>query len=192
MDVRPLAAIRRLAAPAVNALAGVAEIVLAFGATMTKPTKEPAFYLVKSEPSVYSFDDLLRDGSTVWDGVRNYEARNTLRAMNEGDLCLFYHSNEGKEIVGIARVIRAAYQDPTTAEDWSAIDVAPEKKLQKPVTLAQAKSHPILSQMALVRRSRISVSAVSPEQFAAVVGLSGTPVASPRTKALRRSPGLEK
>jgi predicted RNA-binding protein with PUA-like domain len=135
-----------------------------------------ATFLVKSEPSVYSFDALVRDGSTVWDGVRNYEARNTLRAMKKGDLLLFYHSNEGKEIVGLARVARTAYQDPKTADDWSAIDVAPLKKLKKPVTLAQAKAHPVLSKMALVKRSRISVTPVTDQELAAVLALAETKV----------------
>jgi predicted RNA-binding protein with PUA-like domain len=131
-------------------------------------------FLVKSEPSVYSFDDLVRDGSTVWDGVRNYEARNTLRAMAKGDLLLFYHSNEGKEIVGLAVVARTAYQDPKTEDDWSAIDVAPLEKLKKPVTLAQVKAHPVLSKMALVKRSRISVVAVTDEELALVLKLAAT------------------
>lgn len=131
-------------------------------------------FLVKSEPSVYSFDDLVRDGSTVWDGVRNYEARNTLRAMLKGDLLLFYHSNEGKEIVGLGRVARTAYQDPKTDDDWSAIDVAHVKKLKKPVSLAQCKAHPVLSKMALVKRSRISVVPVTDAELAVILELAET------------------
>ena len=141
---------------------------------MAKATPKRATFLIKSEPSVYSFDDLLRDGSTVWDGVRNYEARNNLRAMTKGDLLLFYHSNEGKEIVGLARVARTAYQDPRTDDDWSAIDVEPVKKLKVPITLAAAKAHPVLSKMALVKKSRISVSAVTPEELGLVLALSKT------------------
>jgi predicted RNA-binding protein with PUA-like domain len=137
-------------------------------------SKGRATFLVKSEPSVYAFDELLRDGSTVWDGVRNYEARNTLRAMKRGDLLLYYHSNEGKEIVGLARVARTAYQDPKTEEDWSAVDVAPLKRLEKPVTLAQVKAHPLLSTMALVKRSRISVVPVTPAELAVVLALAET------------------
>lgn len=133
-----------------------------------------AFFLIKSEPSVYSFDQLLEDKRTVWDGIRNFEARNTLRAMKKGDYCLFYHSNIGKEIVGVARVVRTAYQDPKTDEDWSAVDVEPVKKLKKPVTLAQAKAHPILSKMGLVKRSRISVTPVTQDELAAVLVLSAT------------------
>jgi len=141
---------------------------------MAKATPKRATFLIKSEPSVYSFDDLLRDGSTVWDGVRNYEARNNLRAMTKGDLLLFYHSNEGKEIVGLARVARTAYQDPKTDDDWSAIDVEPVQKLKVPITLAAAKAHPVLSKMALVKKSRISVSAVTPEELGLVLALSKT------------------
>jgi predicted RNA-binding protein with PUA-like domain len=133
-----------------------------------------ATFLIKSEPSVYSFEQLVADGSTVWDGVRNYEARNHLRTMNKGDLCLFYHSNEGKEIVGIARVRTPAYQDPKTDEDWSAVDVEPVKALVKPVTLAQIKEHEVLVNMALVKRSRISVVPVTKEEFALVLGLAKT------------------
>ena len=130
--------------------------------------------MVKSEPSVYPFDQLLKDKKTRWDGVRNYEARNTLRAMNKGDLLLYYHSNEGKEIVGIAKVARTAYQDPTTEEDWSAIDVAPVKKLKKSITLAEVKAHPVLSKMLLVKRSRISVVAVTVEEALVVLVLTKT------------------
>ena len=131
-------------------------------------------WLVKSEPSVYAFEQLLEDRRTAWDGVRNYEARNNLRAMKKGDLCLFYHSNEGKEIVGIAKVARTAYQDPKTDDDWSAVDVVPVKKLRKPVTLAQIKAHPKLSKMALVKRSRISVVPVTEAELAHVLALSET------------------
>jgi predicted RNA-binding protein with PUA-like domain len=141
---------------------------------MAKATAKRATFLIKSEPSVYSFDDLLRDGSTGWDGVRNYEARNNLRAMKNGDLLLYYHSNEGKEIVGLARVARSAYQDPKTDDDWSAVDVEPVKKLKVPITLAAAKAHPVLSKMALVKRSRISVTPVTPEELALVLALSNT------------------
>ena len=133
-----------------------------------------ATFLIKSEPSVYSFDQLLADGVTTWDGVRNYEARNNLRAMKKGDLLLFYHSNEGKELVGLARVKRTAYQDPKTEDDWSAIDVVPVKKLKKPVTLAQVKAHPELSKMALVKKSRISVVPVTDDELALILGLART------------------
>jgi predicted RNA-binding protein with PUA-like domain len=131
-------------------------------------------WLVKSEPSVYAFDQLLADRRTVWDGVRNYEARNNLRAMKRGDLLLFYHSNEGKEIVGLAKVAKAAYQDPKTDEDWSAVDVAPVKRLAVPVTLARIKAHPRLSKMALVKRSRISVVPVTDAELRDVLALGET------------------
>ncbi len=133
-----------------------------------------ATFLIKSEPSVYSFDQLAEDGVTTWDGVRNYEARNNLRAMKKGDLLLFYHSNEGKELVGLARVKRTAYQDPKTEDDWSAVDVVPVKKLKKPVTLAQVKAHPQLSKMALVKKSRISVVPVTEEELALILELAQT------------------
>jgi predicted RNA-binding protein with PUA-like domain len=131
-------------------------------------------WLVKSEPSVYAFERLLEDKKTAWDGVRNYEARNNLRAMKKGDVLLYYHSNEGKEIVGLAKVARTAYQDPKTEEDWSAVDVAPVKKLRRPVTLAQIKAHPKLSKMALVKKSRISVVPVTEEELALVLQLAET------------------
>ena len=133
-----------------------------------------ATFLIKSEPSVYSFDQLVEDGVTTWDGVRNYEARNNLRAMKKGDLLLFYHSNEGKEMVGLARVKRAAYQDPKTDDDWSAVDVVPVKRLKRPVTLAQVKAHPELSRMALVKRSRISVVPVTDEELSLVLAVAQT------------------
>jgi len=138
------------------------------------PAKSSGIFLVKSEPFVYPFDQLLADKRTSWDGVRNFEARNTLRAMKKGDTLLFYHSNEGKEIVGIARVTKEAYQDPTTDGDWSAVEIAPVKKLAKPVSLATIKAHPMLSKMALVKRSRISVVPVTTAELAAVLKLAGT------------------
>jgi predicted RNA-binding protein with PUA-like domain len=135
-----------------------------------------ATFLIKSEPSVYSFDQLLSDKTTVWDGVRNYEARNNLRAMKKGDTLLYYHSNEGKEIVGVARVAKSAFQDPKTEDDWSAIEVAPIKKLAVPVTLAHAKAHPLLSKMALVKKSRISVVPVTEAELLAVLALAQTKI----------------
>jgi predicted RNA-binding protein with PUA-like domain len=139
-----------------------------------EPAMKKAAFLIKSEPFKYSFDQLVKDGRTTWDGVRNYEARNTLRAMKKGDVLLFYHSNEGKEIVGLARVARTAYQDPTSDEDWTAVDVEPVKKLKRPVTLAEIKAHPELSKMQLVRRSRISVTPVTDDELREVLALAGT------------------
>lgn len=133
-----------------------------------------SIFLIKSEPFVYAFDQLVRDKKTMWEGVRNFEARNTLRAMKKGDYCLFYHSNEGKEIVGVAKVVREAYQDPTTDEDWSVVDVAPVKKLKVPVPLAAIKEHPLLSKMEMIRRNRLSVTKVTEAELAAVLELGNT------------------
>src|SRR5947209_14746678 len=125
-----------------------------------------AWFLVKSEPSVYSFDDLVRDGKTVWDGVRNFEARNNLRAMKKGDQCLYYHSNEGLEIVGIAKVVKEAYQDPTTEDaNWVVVDLKPVKKFKKPVTLAAIKAEKRLEGIALVKLGRLSVCPITDEEW---------------------------
>jgi predicted RNA-binding protein with PUA-like domain len=132
----------------------------------------PAHWLIKSEPSAYSFQDLTRDGKTAWTGVRNFEARNNLRAMKVGDSCLYYHSNLGKEVVGIARVVRGGYEDPTANdEDWTAVDVEPVKALARPVALTEMRDHPLLGKMMLFRRSRLSVVPVTPEEFDTVVEL---------------------
>ncbi len=137
-----------------------------------------AHFLVKSEPSVYPFDRLVTEGRTSWDGVRNFEARNNLRAMKKGDLLLFYHSNEGKAVVGVARVAREAYPDPTTEEDWSVVDVEPVKALKRPVTLDEMRAHKLLGKMMIFRRSRLSVVPVTDEEFDTVVELgSKRPVA---------------
>jgi len=146
----------------------------ASSAKASSEKRAPRSFLVKSEPFVYSFAQLVADKKTSWDGVRNFEARNTLRAMKKGDTLLFYHSNEGKEIVGIARVTKEAYPDPTSDEDWSAVEVAAVKKLKVPVTLATIKAHPLLSKMALVKRSRISVVPVTDAELAAVLKLAET------------------
>jgi predicted RNA-binding protein with PUA-like domain len=124
------------------------------------------FWLVKSEPSAYSWANLVADGKTAWTGVRNYTARNNLRAMRKGDAVLFYHSVVGKEIVGIAKVAREAFPDPTAKEgDWSAVDLAPDKALLKPVTLDDIKRNSKLKEMALLRLSRLSVQPVTSAQF---------------------------
>jgi predicted RNA-binding protein with PUA-like domain len=131
-----------------------------------------AHWLVKSEPFKYSWDDLVKDGSTYWDGVRNYQARNNLREMKVGDYALYYHSNEGKEVVGIAEVTRSAYQDPTTDDDrWVVVDVAPLKPLKVPVTLAQIKADPQLEQIPLVTHSRLSVMPLEKSAFERIVKL---------------------
>lgn len=132
-----------------------------------------AHFLIKSEPYVYSFDQLVADGRTAWTGVRNFEARNNLRAMKKGDLCLYYHSNEGKAVVGVARVVREAYQDPTTDDDWSAVDVEPVRALTRPVTLEEMRSHPVVGKMMMFRRTRLSVVPVTKAEFEAVLALGG-------------------
>ncbi|MDG1046753.1 MAG: EVE domain-containing protein [Bacteroidia bacterium] len=133
------------------------------------------YWLIKSEPYKYSWDQMVADGSTYWDGVRSYPARVHLRAMKNGDLCLFYHSNEGKEIVGITRVIKEAYQDPTTEDEkWVAVDVEAIKPLNKSVTLAQIKSNDTLANMALVKQARLSVGPVQEFEFEEIIKLSDT------------------
>ena len=123
-------------------------------------------WLAKSEPGAYSWDSLERDGRTEWDGVRNFEARNNLRAMREGDRVLFYHSVTGKEVVGVARVAREAYPDPSAVDgDWSCVDVVPVERFAHPVALATLKADPSLSELALLKRSRLSVVPVSRAHF---------------------------
>jgi predicted RNA-binding protein with PUA-like domain len=134
-----------------------------------------AHWLVKSEPSTYSWQRFNTEKKAVWDGVRNFEARNNLRAMKKGDLVLFYHSNEGKEVVGIASVAKEAYADPTATEgDWSVVELTPKKALSVPVTLAQCKADKKLAQFGLVKKSRISVVPATPEEFARVLELGKT------------------
>lgn len=142
----------------------------------TEKTVPPQRWLVKSEPSVYAFDALVRDKKTRWDGVRNFEARNNLRAMKEGDLLLYYHSNEGKAVVGIAKVVREAYADPSAPpdEDWSVVDVAPVKPFALPVTLETIKKTPKLKKLGLVTRPRLSVMKVTEGEFDALLALGKT------------------
>lgn len=132
-----------------------------------------AYWLVKSEPSTFSWDQLVKDKQAVWDGVRNYAARIHLRAMKKGDEVFFYHSNEGVEIVGIAKVIKEAYQDPTTKDDWSAVDLKPHKKLKKSVPLDVIKKDKRLANMALVRIGRLSVQPVTEEEYKIIMQLAG-------------------
>lgn len=132
-----------------------------------------AYWLIKSEPFKYAWDQFVADGSTFWDGVRNYGARNNLRSMKKGDLAFFYHSNEGLEIVGIAKVIKESYQDPTTDETaWVVVDFKPHKKLKNPVTLAAIKATPSLANMALIRLGRLSVQPVLDEEWEIVMAMS--------------------
>ena len=131
------------------------------------------YWLVKQEPSSYSWTDFVRDGKTAWTGVRNFTARNNLRAMRNGDAVFFYHSVTEKAVVGIAKVVREAYPDPTAKEgDWSAVDLAPEKPLAKPVALEEIKRNAKLKDMALLRLSRLSVQTVTKAQFDEIVRMS--------------------
>ena len=135
-------------------------------------------WLIKSEPHVYPFSQLEKDEKTSWTGVRNFEARNNLRAMKKGDLALYYHSNVGKEVVGVAKIVREAYADPTAPkdEDWSTVDVAPLKAFASPVSLASIKAAAKLKDIALVRRSRISVVPLSEAEFREVLKMGKTHV----------------
>ena len=133
-----------------------------------------AYWLIKSEPFKYSWELFEKDKQTFWDGVRNYAARNNLRAMKKGDLAFFHHSNEGTEIVGIAKVVKDAYQDPTPDDAaWVAVDFKPHKKLKKPVSLAQIKTDKRLVNMALVRLGRLSVQPVNANEWDIVMELAG-------------------
>ena len=132
-----------------------------------------SYWLVKQEPSDYSWTDFVGDGGTSWTGVRNFAARNNLRRMSQGDHVLFYHSGEDKAVVGIAKVARTAYKDPTEKEeDWSAVDLAPVKKLPRPVTLAEIKAKPQLKNIALVRQSRLSVMPLTAKDFDFIVKMA--------------------
>lgn len=132
-------------------------------------------WLAKSEPVKYAWDDLVRDGTTCWDGVRNAQARNNLAAMRRGDLVLYYHSNEGKEIVGVAKVTREAYPDPTTDDErWVVVDLAPRKPLKQPVTLAEIKADPQLAGIPLVKQSRLSVQPIDEKSFDRILKKGGT------------------
>lgn len=132
------------------------------------------YWLIKSEPSSYSWEQLEKDKQTCWSGVRNYAARNNLKAMKPGDQVLYYHSNEGMEIVGIAEISNEAYQDPTTTETaWVAVDVKPLKKLKHPVSLKQIKGETRLSDMALLRLSRLSVQEVNAAEWRVIMELAG-------------------
>jgi len=123
-------------------------------------------WLVKSEPFKYSWEKFNEDGRTFWDGVRNYQARNNLKAMKEGDLVLFYHSNEGKNVVGIAKVVKEFYQDPTTDDaNWVVVDLAPVETLKNPVSLEQIKAEPSLADISLIRQGRLSVMPLKAEEF---------------------------
>jgi predicted RNA-binding protein with PUA-like domain len=143
----------------------------------------PGYWLIKSEPTVYPWTQLQKDKRTVWDGIRSFEARNNLRAMKVGDLCLFYHSNVGKEIVGVAEVVRAAYPDPRAeGEDWSAIDVAAGYPFAVAVPLSTLKENEATAGMELVKRSRLSVTRVTAAEWKAIHALGKTKVQSPGSR----------
>jgi predicted RNA-binding protein with PUA-like domain len=133
------------------------------------------YWLVKSEPFVYSFDELVRTGRTMWEGVRNYMARNYLRAMKAGDLVLFYHSNEGLEVVGVCKVAREFYPDPTAEKgDWSVVDLVPVQRLNTPVSLKAIKAHPALQEIGLVRMGRLSVMPLEKQAFDTIMTMGET------------------
>ncbi len=127
-------------------------------------------WLVKSEPFKYSWQDLLDDGRTYWDGVRNYQARNNLKNMKKGDLVLYYHSNKGLEVVGISKVVKEHYQDPTTDDDrWVVVDIEPVEQLKAPVTLKEIKKNEKLKDVALIKQSRLSVMPLKKKEFDLIV-----------------------
>ena len=129
-------------------------------------------WLVKSEPQKYSWEKFIHDGRTFWDGVRNFQARNNLRSMQEGDLALFYHSNEGKAVVGIAKIVKEAYQDPTTDDkNWVAVDLIPVQTLTNPITLDKIKADERLKNIALVKQGRLSVMPLKAEEFDRILEL---------------------
>lgn len=133
------------------------------------------YWLVKQEPEAYSWSTFVKEGKTAWTGVRNFQARNNLRSMTQGDLVCFYHSVSDKQVVGIARVEKEAYPDPTAREgDWCAVDLVPVKPLKKPVGLDAIKSDPVLKEMPLVRQSRLSVTPLTEQQFQRLLALGET------------------
>jgi predicted RNA-binding protein with PUA-like domain len=135
------------------------------------------YWLVKSEPFEYSYDDLVKEKRTMWDGIRNYAARLHLRGMKKGDLVLFYHSRKGLEIVGICKVVKEYYPDPTAESgDWSVVDVKPVKRMKKPVTLKEIKQTPALAEIPLVRISRLSVMPIDEKSFKLILKMGETKV----------------
>ena len=138
-------------------------------------TKIKSYWLMKSEPDAYSWDDLIAQGEGTWDGVRNYRARNNLMAMNEGDEAFFYHSNIGLEIVGIARISKAGLPDPTDETGrWAAVKVKPVRKLKRAISLKEIKADPKLAEIELIKLSRLSVAAITPKEWDYIIALSET------------------
>ena len=130
------------------------------------------YWIIKTEPSTYSWDKFVAEGKSMWDGVRNYQARNNMMAMKEGDLVLFYHSNEGKEIVGMAKVTKEHYPDPTTDDPrWVVVELEPVQQFKKPVTLAMLKADERFAHVSLVRQGRLSVLPIKREEFDLILGL---------------------
>ncbi len=132
------------------------------------------YFLVKSEPFKYSWEKFNQDGRTFWDGVRNYQARNNMKEMKVGDLVLFYHSNEGKCVVGVAKVVKAFYQDPTTEDpNWVVVDLEPVEALNRPVSLAQIKAEESLQDIALIKQGRLSVMKLKNTEFDKILEMAG-------------------
>jgi predicted RNA-binding protein with PUA-like domain len=147
---------------------------------MPKPPTPLAYWLIKSEPYKFSWSDLNRLGQDHWDGIRNFQARNNLKAMKQGDICLFYHSNEGKEIVGLCHVVTEHYPDPTFTPEvgkenpWVVVDVAPLKPFNRPVTLAEIKATPALAEISLLKQMRLSVAPITPAEFKCLLKMGNT------------------
>ncbi|MFZ5469196.1 MAG: EVE domain-containing protein [Myxococcota bacterium] len=136
---------------------------------------KPRYWLIKSEPATYSYQQLVKEGRTTWSGIRNYQARNHLRQMRPGDLALYYHTGKEKAVVGVAKVVSQPGPDPTAPkEDWSAVDIVPKAALVQPVPLAQLKSTPALKQFALLEQGRLSVAPVSPQELQCILTLGKT------------------
>ena len=136
--------------------------------------QEPRRWLVKSEPSAYSWADLVRDGQTAWTGVRNFQARNNLRAMKKGDLVLFYQSVTDPSVRGITKIVKESYADPTAKEgDWSCVDLVAVKPLPSPVTLKEIKEKPSLAEISLIKQSRLSVMPITPKEYERIVAMGG-------------------
>ncbi len=148
---------------------------------------------MKSEPLKYSWDQLVKDRRTYWDGVRNYEARNNLAAMKKGDLALYYHSNQGKEVVGIAEIVGGSYPDPTSDDErWVVVDVAPLLPFARPVSLATIKADPSLKEIALIRRGRLSVVPITPKEFRHIAKLGKTKVPPQKKGGSAKAAGKKK